>query len=295
MEMPTLMKLIPEISEKYKEVLLDFPEYLYHYTDLNGLLGILDVNGFWATNYGFLNDKEEILHGKKLCVDIIGILKEEHEHSGGQKFLDELLNLIFSNDQDVFIVSFCSKPDLLSQWRGYSRGSAGVSLGFKFNELVKYSTIRDNEYFIPRSVIYNPDIQSAILYDCIKAGLEYVLDYPEHEYFIVREINNTVKYFISLFKDSSFKEESEWRFVVTNYMESCGKKHQVKFRTRNNFILPYIEMKLKYLQAEELPLPVRKIIVGPPANDTTIKSIEYMLQNKDLNDISVLPSNIPFR
>jgi len=39
-----------------------FPVYnglIYHYTSLQGLLGILDNGEFWATKISFLNDKAE--------------------------------------------------------------------------------------------------------------------------------------------------------------------------------------------------------------------------------------------
>ncbi len=52
-----------KLSDKYK--------YLYHYTTYLGLEGILNSNILWATHYQHLNDSEELLHAKKIIVDLI--------------------------------------------------------------------------------------------------------------------------------------------------------------------------------------------------------------------------------
>jgi hypothetical protein len=38
------------------------PPFLHHYTDANGLLGILETSTIFATNYRRLNDSSEIQH-----------------------------------------------------------------------------------------------------------------------------------------------------------------------------------------------------------------------------------------
>ncbi|HED3230788.1 hypothetical protein [Klebsiella oxytoca] len=47
---------------------------IYHYTDLNGLKGILSSNAFWATNFYFMNDAHELQHGVKCIENALGYL-----------------------------------------------------------------------------------------------------------------------------------------------------------------------------------------------------------------------------
>jgi len=42
------------------------PKTLWHYTSFNALVGIVTSKKIWATEYRFLNDREEFLHAKSL-------------------------------------------------------------------------------------------------------------------------------------------------------------------------------------------------------------------------------------
>ncbi|MCX2944386.1 hypothetical protein ORG37_14910 [Rahnella perminowiae] len=35
---------------------------IFHYTDLNGLKGIIESGSLWATHFSFLNDSNELIH-----------------------------------------------------------------------------------------------------------------------------------------------------------------------------------------------------------------------------------------
>ncbi|MDR0593676.1 MAG: hypothetical protein LBG60_10575 [Bifidobacteriaceae bacterium] len=82
---------------------------LYHYTPVETLWNILESEEMWATHARFSNDAKEIKSGVKL---VFG-----EEGPAERRF-------------NPFIVSFCSKEDLLSQWREYAR--AGVAVEFAF-------------------------------------------------------------------------------------------------------------------------------------------------------------------
>ena len=46
---------------------------IYHYTSINGLIGIIERKSIWATNILYLNDASELNYSKN-------ILKEEIKH-----------------------------------------------------------------------------------------------------------------------------------------------------------------------------------------------------------------------
>ena len=48
------------LPQKFVEVYqIDLPEILYHYTDQNGLLGIIERSEMWATKVQYMNDATE--------------------------------------------------------------------------------------------------------------------------------------------------------------------------------------------------------------------------------------------
>ena len=148
------------ISEQYPES--------FHYTNIDGVEGIIKSNSIWATHYSFLNDIEEMLRLRKFLTkycneEIASLIKRlnidekklaerfpsENHIVGMTRISVENLHGAFLNKQSAepYVASFCSvaKEDeyvrnngLLSQWRGYAEG--GYALVFdtkKIEELVE--------------------------------------------------------------------------------------------------------------------------------------------------------------
>jgi len=44
---------------------------LYHYTTLDAALSILAARSLWLTNFKYLNDDEEILHGNNIVENLL--------------------------------------------------------------------------------------------------------------------------------------------------------------------------------------------------------------------------------
>jgi hypothetical protein len=135
---------------------------LYHYTNEQGLYGILENQCIWATHYKFLNDYSEIeLFRDKLMEYLrpraLQSLKEIFSRAPKiQKILSnpaELNALVersikwsvdscYNSLPEVYIASFCGESrdnyinhnGLLSQWRGYG-GDGGFAVVFNTHEL----------------------------------------------------------------------------------------------------------------------------------------------------------------
>lgn len=156
------------------EVHVEHPE-LFHYTDFNGLSGILESQQLWATHYEHLNDTTEVNHMKEYLVEILAeifgrAVGEIRKNSlaldlrirrfGGllsvvrheaRSFVESMYQVGFTGRPDAaplsppFICSFCSHASdnpyekehgLLSQWRSYG-GQDGYALVFDSAELSK--------------------------------------------------------------------------------------------------------------------------------------------------------------
>lgn len=309
-ELPILLSVSPFIHKKFHSALYENVDMLYHYTDLNGMVGIVTNKSFWASHIKYMNDSKEYLHGINICNKIINENKEKCTDANFLQFLDALSKLLTKEEHKVFVVSFCPNGDLLSQWRGYGQNDRGVSLGFKLEDLYSHTTQIDNNYFIPYKVIYDEQIQRSIIEEIIRIGRESIKrnmeKYPNLNSIpkdIANHIIETIRLYIPLFKNESFKEENEWRFIIT-YFEDIDLKKDMQFRVRKTAILPYVELTLhKFLHDNEEiiqspNIPLNQIIIGPSRDQQLIfDSIRFFLESNNFNNTKdmIKTSSIPFR
>src|SRR5258708_26283674 len=113
------------------------PQKLWHYTSIQGFQGIVKSRRIFATDVRFLNDREEFTDGHDLAKEIVRETPEVASNGlTSRKFLGDAVDLAFntgplhSSRLQVYVASFTAAEDLLSQWRGYSYGSSGMSLAF---------------------------------------------------------------------------------------------------------------------------------------------------------------------
>jgi len=109
------------------------PKTLYHYTTQKGLLGIVKDKEIFATHNQYLNDRREFVHAVNLCREEIEQRRKNFKgHSSVAEYLEGLNNLLALPFEgiNVCVCSFSENGDLLSQWRAYSAGGAGFSIGF---------------------------------------------------------------------------------------------------------------------------------------------------------------------
>lgn len=225
---------------------------LYHYTNMEGLLGILKSENLWATNYKFLNDSLEmklfmdtrfphILYPHILAEyeDIILeknyeiISKEETLESITKHDTDVAIASLFNalNDQ-IYITSFCGEPaddyikenGLLSQWRGYGM-DGGAAIVFKANELEDKLRAEANQYahgyLSLCDIVYegNEERFNSELKEHIDATARYIKNMVQgvhgsqkHEETLIDGYSPFLSC-ISRYKHKGFSEENEVRIV----------------------------------------------------------------------------------
>ena len=162
---------------------------LYHYTNEQGLYGILDNQCIWATHYKFLNDYSEIILFREKLIEFLypptfeyfeemsrqyPNFQEIVTAKGGldimvrhdnEVFVDESYKIL---NHEIYIASFCKEHEdnyinnngLLSQWRAYG-GDGGFAIVFKTLGLEEIlSSERDAFHydgFLIADVIYSDD------------------------------------------------------------------------------------------------------------------------------------------
>lgn len=280
---------------------------IFHYTDLNGLQGILESKGFWLSEAKFLNDAEELYNGAKLTKSLIEKLIVKERYSPFKEILLETLAQLKTYDyKNNYIASFSLKSDDLEQWRAYAKNGSGVCIGLDINKKTTYPHFTQSNLWTLRKVIYNDDIKTWILYSIIfKYFYEYKKDimngvtYIDNDY--IESLTKSLARVYIYFKNKAFESENETRLVydMGDPLKLFNKKY---YRNVNNVLVPYIcsnDTKLKNGDGKRLEvdlLPITKIIVGPTVNqDVTTSSIKNFVEDIGYNKSIVQLSEIPYR
>lgn len=324
--------IAPYIDNKFS--LNNQPETVYHYTDLNGLIGIFENDTFWASNIRFLNDREEYTDGEIKCNKIIDKLLPQ-QAGIKQLYLERLKKSLLEKQskgidrisKDVYALSFSCRKDALSLWRGYGN-SCGIAIEFDLHlsnyELPGLAFVREEQYeedvkkftspneavprherrFFVQKVIYDDSAKIDVINEIINMGLNFLntkhFDDDQDITAAVEAISSAVFYYLPQMKDGSFIDEQEYRFIfdfVNNTKD--GVPDKICFRQRNGVILPYRRLKVLDLNCRPIrKWPINSIIVGPgPRQHDTAESIQYFLSHRGHEDLAskVILSKVPYR
>jgi len=285
---------------------------LFHYTSLNGLLGIIDSNSIWASHTDYLNGSTEIQHALRLLESFSRniYMEDDYLSSFGWAVGQGIRNMVRATE---YICSFSREADLLSQWRGYCPKGSGVCLGFDEKIIRDYCNANG---FVFSKCLYNENEQKEdirkILNDCyqsfpkplisrdeynsleVEKQCEYDACYREHltiglgkkeADFAIEKLCKEIQEYAPLIKDGGFYEENEWRVVVSN------PKGKISYRVVDSYLVPY--MNISFLENSKDAL--KKIVIGPNPNaQKCAASIKLALKSKGFMNTQVEISSIPF-
>ena len=262
---------------------------LYHYTDLSGLVGIIEKHDLWVSHSRYSNDDEEMTHGLAVVHGVLKRATESGQHDG--EYLQTLSRLA-EEPEGVYICCFCEKDNLLSQWRGYGANGAGVSLEFAPKEFADVAG-PDNPHGLLRfwKVFYKSETQDNIVelaIDRYSPAMNRGQSIAE----LARKAADAIRFFIPTFKNADFQEESEWRLIFT---PSPYTAIMPRFRVSRNMLVPFYS--LRELIGSGLPLlPIRKVLVGPGVQKRlNVESTKALLANCGYSMVPVMASETPYR
>ena len=273
------------------------PEKLWHYTSVQGFQGIISSGNIYATDVRFLNDTEEFIHARKVAYEVI----EKSPEFGDNDFplreaLTWLVSTLFESDflkpdhAQIFVASFTDSEDDLSQWRGYSHGTCGVSVSFDLrmhrppNEadtavVFAPCVYDDNEkrrliqsalqHFIYVSETWWTDSAREFLRqhssDTTRPDMSQIQEFTnaafsgqEYDTLLQNGLNEARKRvypLCGLLKHRSFHHEREWRFVlpISPNKDKTNLMHPIRFRSTNASLVPYIELPLGLISMSQSP------------------------------------------
>lgn len=270
---------------------------LFHYTDLNGLKGIIENNSLWATNLYFLNDRNEAVHGFLCFENTIQYLDEKIISAGKKKILQDALDICKSNGghgggtkgTHIYSISFCMDSDKLSQWRGYG-AHQGVCIEFDKEKLIDGLDVSDMTFF-HNEVNYTNESSTVKMNESINNFFSELNLRPE-------TIDDDFSWFVSsyglinkvtpFFKNDGFSEENEYRFV---FLPGC-KIPNVLFRVNNNGLVPYINVEMK----KRVKLPIKRVIIGPAKDfQFVFNGVEMLLDKHGYKEVLIENSKVSYR
>lgn len=280
------------------------PEIIYHYTNDEGLRGILESGQIWLSDIFNLNDPSELSHGFSHAVNILN-RKAENGPPESQQFAKNFAAFHrggMRKTAHYFVCSFSEDGDDLGQWRAYADNGRGYAIGFNAKALENAFAYEDGQP-IPNNSTFHITYKDTVLADIHRQIIEHMFDLislPRG-----RNLDNaTVNAYMqelsvllsvhalraSLFcKHKAYEHEKEYRFFQ---IHRADMPPEIKQRYRSYELVRYREFAWKRLQAGAL----KQIIVGPAAD--RIKATQFAadcMSAFDMRDIEIRYSAIPYR
>lgn len=272
------------------------PNSLFHYTDGNGLMGILGREAsIRFSDVLFVNDGSEIFYGIQLFDSVLeDFLQGKSDRD--KRFAHKVSEVIREHWKSHRAVIFClsEENNLLNQWRDYGKGVVSYSIEIDVPSFVRAADCSFRTILF--KMIYDRQKQTEILLDLI-SNLYNMMSKLYDDNFIETDDDETILSFscalqinwlLYRFKNPAFVAEREWRFMSDiSRMPPEGIKH---FKDSGLGVVPYYEWRLSDKTAK---LPVKSVIVGPSpfaqvshfALDIFLESMGYKIPS----DFSTIP------
>jgi hypothetical protein len=255
---------------------------IYHYTSPEGLLGIVEKNEFWMSDYSFLNDAEELTYG--LAVAKQRFDKAADALPGASDLLRKWGNPSNLSGLRVCVGSFSFRGDSLSQWRAYGSIAIGFEVGplmFGYNNSVRMDR-----------VIYDPEKQERFM-DLMAylSASAYAEDKKnssasELQRMYGRGGGEQLLEVTAFFKHPTFADEHEARIVHIEdrkvYDVLKLKRPPHRFRISGGILLPYLTTRDVATLPDKYPdkLPIREVVIGPSRHAEVLqRGVERLLEH----------------
>lgn len=282
-------------ARRKKLVATEFAKQIYHYTSIEGFFGIVKSKGLWLSDYSYLNDKRELVHGIELIQDITTELLKNETRQLAIDLLNVWSEEISSRKHLVYVASFSSDDDSLSQWRSYGQ----IALGFK-----PYTIQRHAHPASLQRVEYDRDTQRALIQTYLHHLREaYMVDIQDNRLERIHDVYHMTDRLIQLvafFKDPGFRGENEYRLAYIEdpqLLEQRGVPAPTKqFRVNRSKIFPYIlSSETKRGSLSERPFEINEVVLGPEADDLLERGVRELLQAEGMSKVKVRRSKVPYR
>lgn len=272
-----------------------FPSTVYHYTSLEGFVGIVSNRSVWMTEFAYLNDRREVRYGLDLILETVSALLKTEANESVRDLLSTWKEQLGGGRQRIYITSFSGEDDSLSQWRAYGP----IALGFPMQSLslhVNRGSLQAVEYDPSTQKklveIYVHHLLSAFQADLRGNRLERIPD-------VYHKLDKLVE-LATLFKDPAFRAENEYRLTfidMPELFEATGEKGpQRSFRATRGRLIPYIpSTQTLPSKHHDFPLEISEVVLGPESDELLEQGVREFLDENGLKQVLVRRSRVPLR
>jgi hypothetical protein len=268
-----------------------------HYTNLQGMIGIIESQELWLSDHRFLNDTEEISYGKTLTTNaILGIANSESNKEFGL-FLKSIVEKINQSKTCAsYICSMSLAIDALDQWKWYGGSTDGVCMVFSGKQNIWNKGNSHPTHIRQRKIIYNKQAQLAVIEKFIDIYRLKFNEFKRFQHPFLTDLAWLIEEQFIGFKDQQYESEQEVRLTIEN-LDHILSVREVNHRVAKGIVVPYIATSYisKDSSFKPSPLPLVEIIVSPLARAETALSIQAYLKNKGMESINVSLSKVKFR
>ena len=233
-------------------------------------------------------------------------VRNKHLIESIQLWLNEDYEIKTNNLDRYRYYVFCTstESDSLNMWNYYVKDGAyqGYNIGFSIDKMIKY---------FAQTALYSAEIwHGPVLYsDCEKVkvikdliqGVDINLslikgEVGSQEYWYTylqesqTEIIDSIELFRLFFKDSAFKDEHEYRFVLKLPVKQNDSRYLSNgYEVKNGIFSPYCDFKIDDEIIDDITLS--------PMLDVKLasKGLQLYLENNDYQGINIISSTIPIR
>jgi hypothetical protein len=284
---------------------------LYHYTDANGLKGIIEKREIWFTSHRYLNDPTELSFGIDAAHEAIATVSEKR--SDRVKFfcsmLADLLNVgNMTQTLEYLLASFSYERNDLGQWRAYASDGRGFALGLAphlFAVEEEKPDQKPNEKIGVYPIEYGRARARERHYEIIKKAADiFEHTVNKHEDLMQDEIalaftDNYVKHvmagatiFVSLTsKHEAYQHEREVRLMMLGVRSKF--EPYIETRVRNDELVAFVRHPMPLIKE---PGSIVEIVTGPCVGVDAEHAVRSLLNSAGIDpSVPIRPSGIPYR
>ena len=271
-------------------------QVLFHYTNCDSLISIIENKEYWLSSIELMNDKEEVDYSLKLVSEVVNGLDLIVDRK--KELVENFLKYKKMSAINTFVLSLSMEQDALILWNNYGKNE-GYNLGLCLKTLLddlnndNVEIVKDSVcQLIHGRVIYEINEQKKILstlfyayHKLYRYKQKIGIKNAENDGSVVK-IWTTIMLYSSLMKSDLHRIENEFRILLTVPDDS----EAIEFRSRNGLILPYIKMRFDNFNS------LAKITIGPKIDDKiTEETLKYFIEKKIKKEILIETSALKLR
>jgi len=268
---------------------------LYHYTDANGLKGIIETQEIWLTSHRYLKDPSELIFGIEEAQKAIEIVAAER--SGYVKvFWDKMAELhkieYITQELEYLLASFSYDRNNLGQWRAYASNGCGFALGlspqlFLDDQEIAVSPIR---YGRPRARErhYSFIKKAADILEYTVMGREDLMQDEAVTHYVKHVMAFGTLFVCATSKHEAYDNEREVRLLKLGVRT----RFNIETRVRNGELVAFVRHRIPLRSGS-----IVEIVVGPSAGLDAEHAVRSLLNSAHIDPTSVpiCRSDIPYR